>query len=67
MKPDLRTPPYFVGLDLGGTNIKAGVVDDSGRALASLSVPSRVELGPEVGLETLAKAANEVAEASGVG
>ena len=24
-------PPFFVGIDLGGTNIKVGVVDDRGQ------------------------------------
>jgi glucokinase len=67
MNPDGGRPSCFLGLDLGGTNIKAGVVDDSGRALASLSEPTRAELGPLAGLEALASAANRAVEASGVG
>ncbi|MBN2474566.1 MAG: ROK family protein [Pirellulales bacterium] len=39
--------PFFVGLDLGGTNIKVGVVDDQGRPLSWLSVPTEAEKGPE--------------------
>jgi len=39
--------PFFVGLDLGGTNIKAGVVDDGGRPLSWLSVPTDADKGPE--------------------
>jgi glucokinase len=66
MNPDGRRSPCYLGLDLGGTNIKAGVVDDQGVPLASLSVPTRADLGPEIGLETLANAANRVVEASGV-
>ena len=27
-----RRPPYYLGIDLGGTNIKSGVVDDGGGA-----------------------------------
>ena len=61
-----RRSPLFLGLDLGGTNVKAGVVDDLGRPLASFSIPTRAELGPEIGLETLAKAADRVIEKSGV-
>jgi glucokinase len=39
--------PFFVGIDLGGTNIKVGVVDDLGRMLSWLSIPTDVEAGPE--------------------
>jgi glucokinase len=39
--------PLFVGVDLGGTNIKAGVVDDLGRPVSWVSVPTKVEKGPE--------------------
>ncbi len=39
--------PFFVGIDLGGTNIKVGVVDDLGRPLSWLSIPTKVEQGPE--------------------
>jgi len=40
-------PPFFVGIDLGGTNIKVGVVDDSGRTLSWLTIPTEVERGAE--------------------
>jgi glucokinase len=39
--------PFFVGVDLGGTNIKVGVVDDLGQSLSWLSIPTDVEKGPE--------------------
>ncbi|RMG03050.1 MAG: ROK family protein, partial [Planctomycetota bacterium] len=41
--------PFFVGIDLGGTNIKAGVVDDRGRVLWRDQVPTYVERGPNDG------------------
>ena len=44
-------PPYYLGIDLGGTNIKSGVVDDTGRPLSSVSVETEAERGPEVGLD----------------
>lgn len=34
---------YYVGIDLGGTNIAAGLVDESGKILASLSIPTHAE------------------------
>ncbi len=42
---DQAKKPYFIGVDLGGTNIKAGVVDDLGRPLAWLSIPTDVPRG----------------------
>jgi len=39
--------PLFVGIDLGGTNIKVGLVDDAGRSLAWHTTPTLVETGPE--------------------
>ncbi len=40
-------PPFFVGVDLGGTNVKVGVVDDVGRPVSHLSVPTEADKGPE--------------------
>ena len=48
--------PLFVGVDLGGTNIKVGVVDDLGRSLSRLSVPTEVQNGPEAGAKRMGKA-----------
>lgn len=39
--------PFFVGIDLGGTNIKLGVVDDLGRPLFWLTIPTDIETGAE--------------------
>ena len=49
-------PPFFVGLDLGGTNIKVGVVDDCGRPLSWLSVPTDADKGPENAAARMGKA-----------
>ncbi len=38
--------PFFVGVDVGGTNIKIGVVDDEGRPLSRTSIATEVERGP---------------------
>jgi glucokinase len=38
--------PLFAGFDVGGTNIKIGVVDDQGRSLAYTSVITDEEHGP---------------------
>ena len=42
------SPPFFLGIDLGGTNIKSGVVDDRGRPLSSVSVATEADHGAAV-------------------
>jgi glucokinase len=46
----MSQPPYFVGLDVGGTSMKAGVLDDTGRALSAVSLPTEAYKGQEHGL-----------------
>jgi glucokinase len=57
---------YFVGIDVGGTNIKAGVVDDHGRSCARAAVPTEADRGPEVGLENIARAVETAIAQSGL-
>jgi len=47
ISPAEAKSPFFVGIDLGGTNIKVGVVDDRGRPLSWLSIPTDADKGPE--------------------
>jgi len=44
---DQAKSPFFAGVDVGGTNIKIGMVDDDGRPVAKTSVATQEELGPE--------------------
>ena len=60
------SPPFFVGIDLGGTNIKSGVVDNDGRPMSSVSVETHADKGPEVGLDHLVAAANQAVKKSGL-
>lgn len=39
--------PFFIGLDVGGTNIKIGIVDDAGETLAYESIPTEQDRGAE--------------------
>jgi glucokinase len=56
--------PFFAGIDLGGTNIKVGIVDDLGRPLSWLTVPTEVERGAEDASERMGAAVHEaIAEA----
>ena len=63
--PAVRRPPYYLGIDLGGTNIKSGVVDDQGRTLSFVHIETEAELGPAVGLDRLAEVARRAVAASG--
>jgi glucokinase len=38
---------WVIGIDLGGTNLKVGLVDQSGRVLASRMCPTHGEKGPQ--------------------
>ena len=64
MVPLGRRSGYFLGLDLGGTNIKGGVVDESGCPWRR-PAPTRSELGPVVGLGALEDVAHRAVKASG--
>ena len=48
---------YYVGIDLGGTFIKAGVVDENYNILAKASVASEVDGNDEGLADRIAKAA----------
>jgi len=53
---------YYVGIDLGGTFVKAGVVDENYNILAKASVPSQVD-GDDEGLaDRIASAAKQAME-----
>ncbi|MFN9037655.1 MAG: ROK family protein, partial [Planctomyces sp.] len=47
----------YLGIDLGGTNIKAGVVSDSGLPLGFASVPAEAQAGPLHGVQQMVRAA----------
>lgn len=52
-------PPFFVGIDLGGTTVKLGVLDDQGRPLCRHTVATHVENGPENGACRMGQAVRE--------
>jgi glucokinase len=62
----MATPPYFVGVDVGGTSIKGGVVDDGGRPLSSVSLPTEASLGQEHGLERMCETVRQATAAAGL-
>lgn len=57
-----ETGPLYIGIDVGGTNIKAGVVTDTGESLARAKVPTEADRGHEAGLENICRAALQTLE-----
>ncbi|NLG25237.1 MAG: ROK family protein [Clostridiales bacterium] len=55
----------YVGVDLGGTGIKAGVVDGQGRMLSRVECPTLVERGHEPVVHDMAMLALRAVEESG--
>ena len=43
----------YIGIDLGGTNIKGALVSAKGEILKEHSIPTRVDLGPEAVAERI--------------
>ncbi len=54
-----------IGIDLGGTGIKAGLVDESGSILYKLSCPTLVERGHEAVIHDMAQLSLRVVSESG--
>ena len=57
---------YYVGIDLGGTFIKGGIVDDLGNVICQDKVPTESEGGQDVVASNIAGLANMLIEKSGL-
>jgi len=42
-----KTEKYAIGVDLGGTNIKIGIVSDKGKLVKSISIKTEADCGPK--------------------
>ncbi|GAB4197224.1 MAG: ROK family protein [Phycisphaeraceae bacterium] len=60
------TNTTYVGVDLGGTNIQAGILDDDGKLLASDKIKTKAENGPEAVIDRIAKLADDLIKQAGV-
>ena len=54
----------FVGIDVGGTNLKAGLVDETGRILAVKRIPLDFQ-GADAFAQTLAELSESVIQEGG--
>lgn len=52
--------PVYLGVDVGGTSIKIGIVDDSGRSLAHGNIDTEHEKGPQDGVDRIIAFAREL-------
>jgi glucokinase len=57
---------YYIGIDLGGTNIAVGIVDQRGTILAKKSVPTDASRGEEAVLRDMAKTTLDLIFATGL-
>jgi glucokinase len=62
----MNTPPLYAGLDVGGTSMKAGIVDDNGQPQSAVHVPTEANKGQEHGLAQMAEAIRRAAAAAHV-
>src|SRR6185295_8332118 len=62
IKPNQAQPPFFAGVDVGGTTIKLGVVDNQGNSLSRLSIPTQIQDGPEAGVRRIGEALRRAAD-----
>jgi glucokinase len=58
--------PFFFGIDVGGTNIKFGLVDDLGRTIVRESIRTQQERGPEDAIRRMCGGMQELLVRSGV-
>jgi len=58
--------PIFVGIDVGGTNIKLGLVDDAGQSVAYHSMPTEQHKGAEDACRRIAEVVQELRQQSGL-
>lgn len=59
-------PNHYLGIDLGGTNIKAGVVDATGKVLSRGSAPTPGREGFEAVCAAMARLARDIAGQAGL-
>ncbi|MCA9193043.1 MAG: ROK family protein [Planctomycetales bacterium] len=66
VKVDEASPPFFWGVDVGGTNIKIGLVDDLGQTLGFESIATLEEHGAQPAVDRILIGCRKVAEQAGV-
>ncbi|WP_146595175.1 ROK family protein [Novipirellula galeiformis] len=60
------SPPFFWGIDIGGTSMKIGLVDDEGETLAFEQLPTRESEGPTAAMQRIAAVIQDIEGQLGV-
>ena len=60
------SPPYVIGMDLGGTKILAAVVDAKGQILAEAKRATGADDGPDAVIKRMARTARKAARSAGI-
>jgi len=66
--PDQPTfsSPFFAGVDVGGTNVKIGIVDDNGTIVAETKFPTKAEDSPNIAVEQAKRELTDLLSGSGL-
>lgn len=56
----IMTKKYKIGVDVGGTNVKVALVDETGSIIFTDTVPTRAEMGYEYTISNMIKAIHDV-------
>lgn len=57
---------YYLGIDLGGTNIAAGIVNEEMNLVYKTSIPTEAKSGAETIIKRMAEVANKAIEGAGI-
>jgi len=66
VSPQDAQRPLFVGVDVGGTGIKLGIVDDRGQSLAETRIETQQERGPADAVQRIRQALDGLLEGLGL-
>jgi len=57
---------YYIGVDLGGTNVKIGCFDENLTLVCKTSVPTEAEMGPEFVVERIVEGSKSLLDQNGL-
>lgn len=66
VRPAEAERPFFIGVDVGGTGIKIGLVDNQGRSVKRTRIDTLEERGPADAIVRVRQAIDELLSATGV-
>ncbi|MBJ7304285.1 MAG: ROK family protein, partial [Gemmataceae bacterium] len=62
----MDTSQYYLGLDVGGTSMKAGIISADGTLIQTLLQPTNKNAGPQAGLALMEKVINLCIQKAGL-